>query len=81
MGLTPKYGVNYAKISFLIFGPNLFPYFQGPLTAPHAVTLIEEALRAEDEKSLDILFYRKNGKIRLERFAMKQYNFCKDEMV
>jgi hypothetical protein len=36
-------------------------FFQGPLTAPHAITLIEEALRAEDEKSLDILFYRKNG--------------------
>ena len=34
---------------------------QGPLTAPHAINLIEESLRAEDEKSLDILFYRKNG--------------------
>ena len=34
---------------------------QGPLTAPHAVKLIEEALCAHEEKKLDILFYRKNG--------------------
>jgi len=32
------------------------------LTAPNTVSLIGEALRGDDEKSLDILLYRKNGK-------------------
>eukprot|EP00094_Tigriopus_californicus_P011594 TCALIF_11199-PA protein Name:"Similar to Kcnh6 Potassium voltage-gated channel subfamily H member 6 (Rattus norvegicus)" AED:0.02 eAED:0.02 QI:71/1/0/1/1/0.5/2/0/54 len=35
-------------------------FLQGPLTSPQAVTLIEEAMRGDLERRVDVLLYRKN---------------------
>ena len=43
--------------------------FQGPLTSPQAVGLVDEATGGEQEKRIDILLYKKNGETERRLFT------------
>ena len=47
------------------------PFFQGNLTSPEAAQLLEEAISGDQEKLIDILLYRKDGK--QEHTGMKEF--------
>jgi PAS domain S-box-containing protein len=46
-------------------------FLQGPDTSPHAVEAIRQALRAETRFSIDILNYRKDGSVFLNRLRIR----------
>ena len=46
-------------------------FLQGPLTNPHAVEAIRQGLKAETRFTIDILNYRKDGELFLNRLRIR----------
>lgn len=58
--------------------PAVCDFLHGPMTSPHAVAALRDALAAGVEKHFEILYYRKDGECYL--LIVRQYFFPGDNL-